>query len=89
METNAIFLFWPCKRLTEISCLAIVTYSCMLDSKRDPGASQFMSRTDKTLRFSLKAFQFTSDPEMEVSITSLDFFLFFHKLNCGFTLFPF
>ncbi|KAM6968627.1 zona pellucida sperm-binding protein 3-like [Tautogolabrus adspersus] len=41
---------------------------CMMDSWRYPGASQFISRTDKTLRFSLKAFQFTSDPDTEVSI---------------------
>ncbi|XP_044079910.1 zona pellucida sperm-binding protein 3 [Siniperca chuatsi] len=46
----------------------IDNFGCMLDSKRDPGASQFISRTDKTLRFSLEAFQFTSDPDMEVSI---------------------
>uniref|UniRef100_A0A8P4KR20 Zona pellucida sperm-binding protein 3 n=1 Tax=Dicentrarchus labrax TaxID=13489 RepID=A0A8P4KR20_DICLA len=39
---------------------------CMLDSKREPGASRFISRTDKTMRFSLKAFQFTSDPDTEV-----------------------
>lgn len=43
----------------------------MLDSKRDPGASQFISRTDKTLRFSMKAFQFTSDPDTEVSMQSI------------------
>ncbi|XP_073338888.1 zona pellucida sperm-binding protein 3 [Pagrus major] len=43
-------------------------FGCMLDSKREPGASRFISRTDKTLRFSLKAFQFTSDPDTEVSI---------------------
>ncbi|CAJ1073846.1 uncharacterized protein si:ch211-67f13.7 [Xyrichtys novacula] len=46
----------------------IDNFGCMIDSKRDPGASQFISRTDKTLRFSLKAFQFTSDPDTEVSI---------------------
>nr|XP_033499364.1 zona pellucida sperm-binding protein 3 [Epinephelus lanceolatus] len=46
----------------------IDNFGCMLDSKRDPGASQFISQTDKTLRFSLKAFQFTSDPDTEVSI---------------------
>ncbi|XP_042356166.1 uncharacterized protein si:ch211-67f13.7 isoform X2 [Plectropomus leopardus] len=46
----------------------IDNFGCMLDSRRDPGASQFISRTDKTLRFSLKAFQFTSDPDTEVSI---------------------
>nr|XP_057947357.1 zona pellucida sperm-binding protein 3-like [Doryrhamphus excisus] len=42
---------------------------CMLDSKRDPGgASQFISHTNKTLRFSFKAFQFNSDPDKEISI---------------------
>uniref|UniRef100_A0A3P9I867 Zona pellucida sperm-binding protein 3 n=1 Tax=Oryzias latipes TaxID=8090 RepID=A0A3P9I867_ORYLA len=46
----------------------IDNYGCMLDSKQDPGASQFISRTDDTLRFSLKAFQFTADPDTEVSI---------------------
>ncbi|XP_054470399.1 uncharacterized protein si:ch211-67f13.7 [Anoplopoma fimbria] len=46
----------------------IDNFGCMLDSKSDPGGSQFISRTDKTLRFSLKAFQFTSDPDMEVNI---------------------
>ncbi|XP_023258530.1 zona pellucida sperm-binding protein 3-like [Seriola lalandi dorsalis] len=43
-------------------------FGCMLDSKRDPGASWFIYRTDRTLRFSLKAFQFTADPDTEVSI---------------------
>lgn len=38
----------------------------MMDSKSEPGASRFISRTDKTLRFSIKAFQFTSDPDTEV-----------------------
>ncbi|XP_041828530.1 zona pellucida sperm-binding protein 3 [Melanotaenia boesemani] len=46
----------------------IDNFGCMLDSKQDPGASEFISRTDKTLRFSLKAFQFTADPDTEVSI---------------------
>ncbi|XP_018545460.1 zona pellucida sperm-binding protein 3 [Lates calcarifer] len=46
----------------------IGNFGCMLDSKTDPGASQFIYRTDKTLRFSLKAFQFTADPDTEVSI---------------------
>ncbi|XP_051811665.1 uncharacterized protein si:ch211-67f13.7 isoform X3 [Acanthochromis polyacanthus] len=40
----------------------------MMDSRRDPGASQFISRTNKSLRLSLKAFQFTIDPDTEVSI---------------------
>ncbi|XP_069580376.1 zona pellucida sperm-binding protein 3-like [Brachyistius frenatus] len=41
---------------------------CLLDSKRDPGASRFLSRTNKTLRLSLKAFQFTADPDTEVRV---------------------
>ncbi|XP_047467503.1 zona pellucida sperm-binding protein 3 [Mugil cephalus] len=41
---------------------------CLLDSKADPGASQFISRTDKTLLLSLKAFQFIADPDTEVSV---------------------
>ncbi|XP_047201690.1 uncharacterized protein si:ch211-67f13.7 [Girardinichthys multiradiatus] len=41
---------------------------CMRDSKNEPGASQFISRTDKTLRFSLRTFQFTADPDTKVSI---------------------
>ncbi|CAN9502271.1 unnamed protein product [Ophioblennius macclurei] len=43
-------------------------FGCMLDSRREPGASQFISRTHKTLRLSLKAFQFTADPDTEVNI---------------------
>ncbi|XP_031135082.1 zona pellucida sperm-binding protein 3 [Sander lucioperca] len=46
----------------------IDNFGCMLDSKSNPGASEFISRTDETLRFSLKAFQFTSDPYPEISI---------------------
>ncbi|XP_060919407.1 uncharacterized protein LOC132993539 [Labrus mixtus] len=48
----------------------IDNFGCMMDIPGDgsPGASQFISRTDKTLRFSLKAFQFTSDPDAEVNI---------------------
>ncbi|XP_058472106.1 zona pellucida sperm-binding protein 3 [Solea solea] len=41
---------------------------CMLDSMKHPGASQFIHQTHKTLQFSLKAFQFTSDPDTGVSI---------------------
>ncbi|XP_028993813.1 zona pellucida sperm-binding protein 3 [Betta splendens] len=41
---------------------------CMRDSKREPEASRFVSRTDRTLRFSLKAFQFTADPDTEINI---------------------
>ncbi|KAM7376553.1 hypothetical protein PAMP_006279 [Pampus punctatissimus] len=46
----------------------IDNFGCMVDSKRDPGASQFISRTDKTQRFSLKAFQFISHPDTEVGL---------------------
>ncbi|XP_076017643.1 zona pellucida sperm-binding protein 3-like [Genypterus blacodes] len=46
----------------------IDNFGCMLDSQRDPGASGFISRTDKSLRFSLNAFQFISDPDAEVHI---------------------
>ncbi|KAK1893693.1 Zona pellucida sperm-binding protein 3 [Dissostichus eleginoides] len=46
----------------------IGNFGCMLDSKSDPGASRFVSRTDKTLRFSIQAFQFTADPDSEVNI---------------------
>ncbi|XP_060938967.1 zona pellucida sperm-binding protein 3 [Limanda limanda] len=46
----------------------IDNFGCMLDSKKDPGASQFIDRTDKTLQFSMKAFHFTPDPDTEVSI---------------------
>ncbi|XP_039641256.1 zona pellucida sperm-binding protein 3-like [Perca fluviatilis] len=46
----------------------IDNFGCLLDSKSNPGASQFISRTDNSLRFSLKAFQFTSDPYPEISI---------------------
>ncbi|XP_061896249.1 zona pellucida sperm-binding protein 3-like isoform X1 [Entelurus aequoreus] len=42
---------------------------CMLDSKRYPGgASQFISHTNKTLRFSFQAFQFISNPDKEIRI---------------------
>ncbi|XP_028292978.1 zona pellucida sperm-binding protein 3 [Gouania willdenowi] len=46
----------------------IDNFGCILDSKREPGASQFVSRTHNTLRLSLRAFQFTADPDTEVSI---------------------
>nr|XP_020470128.1 zona pellucida sperm-binding protein 3-like [Monopterus albus] len=46
----------------------IDNFGCMLDSKSDPGASQFISWTNKTMRFSIKAFQFTADPDTEVRI---------------------
>lgn len=50
----------------------------MLDSKHEPGSSQFVSRTDKTLRFSLRTFQFTVDPDTKVRMANncaKDFFI--------------
>ncbi|RVE57058.1 hypothetical protein OJAV_G00212470 [Oryzias javanicus] len=58
----------PTSSKSSLKYTIIDNYGCMLDSKQDPGASQFISRTDDTLRFSLKAFQFTADPDTEVSI---------------------
>ncbi|KAM4723587.1 uncharacterized protein FYW61_014325 [Anableps anableps] len=46
----------------------IDNFGCMLDSKHEPGSSHFVSQTDKTLRFSLRTFQFTADPDTKVSI---------------------
>nr|XP_046268202.1 zona pellucida sperm-binding protein 3 [Scatophagus argus] len=53
---------------SSLKYIIIDNFGCMLDSKRDPGASQFISRTDRTVRFSLKAFQFISDPDTEVNV---------------------
>lgn len=49
-------------------CPFVCVHSCMVDSKHDPGASQFVSRTDDALKFSMRAFQFTADPETEVRV---------------------
>ncbi|XP_068436631.1 zona pellucida sperm-binding protein 3-like [Clinocottus analis] len=46
----------------------IDNFGCMLDSKSNPGGSRFISRTNRTLRFSLDAFQFTFDPDTVVNI---------------------
>ncbi|CAG5866253.1 unnamed protein product [Menidia menidia] len=46
----------------------IGNFGCLVDSRLEAGSSEFVSRTDNSLRFSLKAFQFTSDPNTEVSI---------------------
>ncbi|XP_015245397.1 PREDICTED: zona pellucida sperm-binding protein 3-like [Cyprinodon variegatus] len=46
----------------------IDNFGCMLDSRFEPGSSRFISRTDTTLRFSLRTFQFTADPDTKVSI---------------------
>ncbi|XP_026161615.1 uncharacterized protein LOC113129757 [Mastacembelus armatus] len=53
---------------SSIQYTVIDNYGCLLDSKIYPGASQFISRTDKTVRFSLRAFQFTADPDTEVRV---------------------
>ncbi|KAI4803811.1 hypothetical protein KUCAC02_025459 [Chaenocephalus aceratus] len=65
---------WSTPALSRVDSKSSLKYSiighfgCMLDSKSDPGASRFVSRTDKTLRFSIQAFQFTADPDSEVNI---------------------
>ncbi|KAJ3613422.1 hypothetical protein NHX12_019671 [Muraenolepis orangiensis] len=44
-------------------------FGCLLVSRKDPGGSWFVSSRDRqTLRFSLSAFQFTSDPDTQVQI---------------------
>ncbi|KAL0969211.1 hypothetical protein UPYG_G00223930 [Umbra pygmaea] len=45
----------------------IDNFGCMLESKRTSGGSGFVfPRTDNTIRFSIGAFQFTSDPDTPV-----------------------
>lgn len=61
------FCSCPDLRLWDRSHIVVIR-SCMMDSKRDPGASQFIYRTDRTLQFSLRAFQFTTDPDTEVRV---------------------
>lgn len=51
-----------------IVVVVVVVNSCLLDSKRVPGVSQFISQTNDTLRFSLRAFQFVAEPEIAVSV---------------------
>ncbi|KAK0153023.1 Zona pellucida sperm-binding protein 3 [Merluccius polli] len=46
----------------------IENFGCMLVSQTDPVGSQFVSQDNQTLRFSLSAFQFTSDPNTQVQI---------------------
>ncbi|XP_059209291.1 uncharacterized protein si:ch211-67f13.7 [Centropristis striata] len=58
----------PSRGSKSLKYTIIDNFGCVLDSKSHPGASQFISRTDGTLRFSLKAFQFTSDPDTQVNI---------------------
>lgn len=43
----------------------------MLDNKGDLGASEFVSRTDRAVRLSVSAFQFTADPNTEVRVDHL------------------
>lgn len=43
----------------------------MLDSKGDLGTSEFVSQTDRTVRLSVLAFQFTADPNTEVRVDHL------------------
>ncbi|XP_037550589.1 zona pellucida sperm-binding protein 3 [Nematolebias whitei] len=58
----------PSASKSSLKYTMIDNLGCMVDSKHEPGASQFVSRTDSTLKFSLRAFQFTADPKTEVSI---------------------
>ncbi|XP_029900308.1 zona pellucida sperm-binding protein 3 isoform X2 [Myripristis murdjan] len=54
---------------SSIKYTIIDNFGCMVESQRDPGASHFVSpRTDKTLRFSFRAFQFIANPDTEVYI---------------------
>ncbi|CAL9686366.1 unnamed protein product [Knipowitschia caucasica] len=46
----------------------IDNYGCLIDSKLEPGASKFVSQTDESIRFSMKAFQFVTDPDAEISM---------------------
>ncbi|CAL8286089.1 unnamed protein product [Lota lota] len=47
----------------------IDNFGCLLVSQKDPGGAQFVSsQDDHTIRFSLSAFQFTSDPNTPVQI---------------------
>ncbi|XP_072314333.1 zona pellucida sperm-binding protein 3-like [Eucyclogobius newberryi] len=46
----------------------IDNYGCLTDSKAEPGASKFITRTNKSVRFSIKAFQFVTDPDSEISM---------------------
>lgn len=57
-----------------VSTLFVVcVHSCMVDSKHDPGVSKFVSRTHGALKFSIRAFQFTADPETEVRVCVNEF----------------
>ncbi|XP_046874260.1 zona pellucida sperm-binding protein 3 isoform X1 [Hypomesus transpacificus] len=47
----------------------IDNFGCMQESRRNLGRARFVSpRTDDSLRFSLSAFQFTSDPHVQVTM---------------------
>ncbi|XP_055087259.1 zona pellucida protein C [Periophthalmus magnuspinnatus] len=54
---------------SNVKCTIIDNYGCLMDSKMEPGASKFVARTDKSVRFSLKAFQFVTDPDAEISMS--------------------
>nr|XP_015825962.2 uncharacterized protein si:ch211-67f13.7 [Nothobranchius furzeri] len=65
---NSCYATPPSSSKSSLKYAMIDNFGCMVDSKHDPGASQFISRTDNTIRFSLRAFQFTADPELEIGI---------------------
>ncbi|XP_054894376.1 zona pellucida sperm-binding protein 3-like [Poeciliopsis prolifica] len=68
LYTNSCYATPSSGSKSSLKYTLIDNFGCMLDSKHEPGSSQFVSRTDKTLRFSLRTFQFTVDPDAEVSI---------------------
>ncbi|XP_027857267.1 zona pellucida sperm-binding protein 3 [Xiphophorus couchianus] len=68
LYTNSCYAAPSTGSKSSLKYTLIDNFGCMLDSKHEPGSSQFVSRTDKTLRFSLRTFQFTVDPDTKVSI---------------------
>ncbi|XP_062325875.1 zona pellucida sperm-binding protein 3 isoform X4 [Osmerus eperlanus] len=54
---------------TSATYTIIDNFGCMQESQRNLGRARFVSpRTDGSLRFSLSAFQFTSDPHVQVTM---------------------
>ncbi|XP_043999520.1 zona pellucida sperm-binding protein 3 isoform X1 [Gambusia affinis] len=68
LYTNSCYAAPSTGSRSSLKYTLIDNFGCLLDSKHEPGSSQFVSRTDKTLRFSLRTFQFTVDPDTKVSI---------------------
>ncbi|XP_007549221.1 zona pellucida sperm-binding protein 3 [Poecilia formosa] len=68
LYTNSCYAAPSSGSKSSLKYTLIDNFGCMLDSKHEPGSSQFVSRTDKTLRFSLRTFQFTANPDTKVTI---------------------